>query len=610
MKNEKTTLQDAASYAAGTIKPRAFDLAKPDHIAPFVPMDKVELLGEIVPYYDFINGDMMYIGAAKNKEGVLTHTPPLRLCRDLEVVGQRVDIYGDHYRLIRWQDPITGNEQTTAIPSAIIGEREGFALLNSKGLAVSSSRANKERLADYLQTQGSTERYTIVQQSGWQCGAFVLPTGEVIGEPDTRLFYPAAATYRPAFTPKGTAQTWRDTVGALAKDNPLAMTAVACALAGAVLELIGMRDGIGLHFHGGTTSGKSTCADVSASVWGKPTEIMQSWDGTSIGLTNSAEFANSMMLYLDEIGAGDAKKMGCIIYTMLNGVSRTQGRKDGGNRAKRRWLMTLISTGEVPMSQFLTEGGNVVRGGQEIRMLDIPADTGRYKAFDSIHNSEGGGEFALELTEAARSHYGTIGREFVACLIANKDSIKARIIAAENRMLGELPDHAAPPVRRATRKFALLAATLEMAAELTGWTEAESFEAVCLTWQRWLSVFGLASRDDERLIELANGVLAANQYGRFVLLPIADKEPIMQNMMGYRRIGADGETTFYVFPHAFTGEVIKGNEIKKACKVLHEAGMLDRPKGRDAWTVTIGRGYGQGYKMKLRPCKSQDETEL
>jgi putative DNA primase/helicase len=598
MKNDSTYLQTAT------------ELANPDHTAPFVPKTKAELLGEITPYYDHIHGDLVYYGVKHDADHGLTHTAPVRLCRSFDLIGRGVDCYGDHYRLVRWRDAVTDAEQTAALPSSGIGEREGWALLNAKGLAVASNRGARERLADYLHIEGEQTRYVIAQQSGWQQGAFVLPTGEVIGTPDTQLFYPGAVTHRPAFTPKGTSQSWRDTVGALVKDNPLAMTAVACSLAGAVLELIEARDGIGLHLHTESSSGKSTCADVAASLWGNPAKLMQSWDGTGIGLTNSAEFANGMMLYLDEIGAGDARKMGSIIYTMLNGVSRTQGRKEGGNRAKRTWLMTLISTGEIPMSQFLTDGGHALRGGQEIRMLDIPADVGKFRAFDCIHGRADGGAFSIELTAAARANYGCIGREFVAWLIANKASVKDWVGSSENRILAQLDPGAAPTVRRATRKFAILAAALEMAADagLTGWTREESFQAVCTTWQRWLSVFGLASRDDERLIEQANAALASHQFSRFVLLPQTDKEPIVPNMLGYKRVDANGDTIFFVLSHAFKDEIAKGYEPKKACKVLHDAGMLGKPPGHDGWTVVIGRGLGRGYKMTLRPC-SADEAE-
>ncbi|MCX7208451.1 MAG: DUF927 domain-containing protein [Proteobacteria bacterium] len=583
-----------------------FNAANPDNAGYQAPKADPELISsETTEYYCTLNSHLVYVGTKiDHSTGDRQDLPPLRLCKSLAILGQGVDDYGDHSRVLYWSDPLTKQEQMLALAAADIGERDGWKLLNSKGLEVASGRAAREKLADYLQSQGSQTRYHIANQSGWKCGAFLLPTGEVIGTPDCKIYYPASVEHKSKFAQVRTIEGWRNNVGSLARGNNLAMTSVACSLAGPVLALIGARDGIGLHFHGETSTGKSSCADVGASIWGSPEHIMQSWDGTSIGLTNSAEFSNSIMLYLDEIGAGKAQHMGGIIYTMLNGVSRTQGRKDGGNRTSRRWLLTLISTGEVPMSQYLSEGGQTSRGGQEIRMLDVPVGSGKYRAFDCIHQAKDGAEFSIALTNAARSHYGTVGREFVAWLIANKGSVDGHVKACQDRMLAELPDHVAAPVKRATRKWGILAAALVMAseAELTGWSAEESYQAVRAIWQKWLDDFGLSSRDDERLIEQVENFLESNQFSRFAPLPLSGNESGIHNLAGYRRTMGDSRTEFSLNNAGFK-EAIQGYVMKKACEILHTAGMLHRPEGRDQWTRNAGKGLGMVYKMTLRPCK-------
>jgi putative DNA primase/helicase len=175
-------------------------------------------------------------------------------------------------------------------------------------------------------------------------------------------------------------------------------------------------------------------------------------------------------------------------------------------------------------------------------------------------------------------------------------------------MLAELPDHAAAPVKRATRKWGILAASLVMAgeAELTGWDAEESYQAVCTIWQRWLDDFGLSSRDDERLIEQVENFLEANQYGRFALISPSANEPLIHNLAGYRRITSDGSTEFYLNSSGFK-EATQGYELKKACNVLDEAGILHRPEGRRQWTRNIGKGLGMGYKMTLRTSKGEPE---
>ena len=452
-----------------------------------------------------------------------------------------MDDSGQQYRLMEFRRAGSGEVIRHAMPAREIGERDGWAVLRGLGLHVAAEQRPRYKLAEYIQREGGATSYEIVSLTGWQHGAYVLPSGEFIGTPDRPLFYNGGTPKQSAYKPSGSLETWRDTVGSMARENPLVAAAIACALAGPLLSLIGARDGIGLHLYTTTSSGKSTAADCAASVWGNPTDVMHTWDGTSFGLTRTAEYANDGLLYLDEIGAGDARKIGPAIYQMLNGVSRLQGTKDGGVMASRSWRLTMVSTGEVSMAQYLAEGGQTPRGGQEIRLLDVPADMGAYRAFDCIHGYKDGDVFAKELTAAARASYGTTGRAFVEWLAAHRGEVKGWVESTQADMLqaveAEHPD-AAPPAKRATRKWGVLVAAAEMASEagLTGWTRDEARTSVMSAWARWLQAFGTHDRDNERLLEQVDGILRANELGRFVLLPIDPAaEPTTHNILGYRR---------------------------------------------------------------------------
>jgi putative DNA primase/helicase len=341
-------------------------------------------------------------------------------------------------------------------------------------------------------------------------------------------------------------------------------------------------------------------------VWGNPEDVLHTWDSTSYALARTAEYANDGLLYLDEIGAGDARKIGPAIYQMLNGVSRLQGAKDGGVVASRSWRLTMISTGEVGMAQYLAEGGQTPRGGQEIRLMDVPADSGAYRTFDCIHGRKDGDVFSTELTTAARTNYGTAGRAFVAWLAEHHGEVTDWVAETQAGMLeaieAEHPD-AAPAARRATRKWGVLVAAAEMASEagLTGWTQDEARTWVMSAWARWLDAFGTADRDNERLLEQVDGILRANEHGRFVLLPINPvDDPRAHNILGYRRYDTNNDPVFLVLPSAFKDEVIKGYELRHACRVLHEAGMLERSDTRKQYTVNAGKPVGMVYRTRTR----------
>ncbi len=571
--------------------------------------------GEPRPYYDLNGAGLHYVGTRIDKEtGAVIHAPPIWLCGRVEMIGTGRDDSGQQFRLVEFRRAGNGETIRHALPARDIGERECWAVLRGLGLHIAADQKPRHRLAEYLQREGGAQWYEIVALTGWQHGAYVLPSGEFVGTPRRPLFYSGGTPKKSAYAPLGSLETWRDTVGHMARENPLVAAAIACAFAGPLLSLIGARDGIGLHLHARTSSGKSTAGDCAASVWGNPVDVLHTWDGTTYGLTRTAEYANDGLLYLDEIGAGDARKIGPAIYTMLNGVSRIQGNKDGGVVASRSWRLTMISTGEVGMAQYLAEGGQTPRGGQEIRLLDVPADQGAYRAFDCIHGRKDGDAFSVELTAAARANYGTVGPAFVAWLAERQGQVKQWVDATQADMLAaietEHPD-AAPAAKRATRKWGVLVAAAEMASEagLTGWTREEGRTWVMAAWARWLGAFGTADRDELRLIEQADGVLRANEFGRFVLLPIdPTTEPKAANILGYRRY-EDGEPVFLVLPAAFKAEVAAGHESRHACEVLHRADMLDRPKGRNAWTVNGGKAVGQVYRMHRRKHPQGEEDE-
>lgn len=596
----------ADGHAADHIGEPAEMVPSNDKTSPPRPASKRQR-GPLEPHYALINGGLHFVNTKIDADtGKVSHTAPLWLCDALEVLGSGRDDAARQYRVLQWQRQGNGEPIRLAMPSADIGERDGWAALRNLGLAVTTQPTARHRLAYYLQKEGGTVWYEIVTLTGWQHGAYVLPNGDLIGTPTRQMFYNGGTPKQSAYTPAGSSQTWRDTVGAMARDNPLVVAAIACAFAGPLLSLIGVRDGIGLHLHARTSSGKSTAGDCAASVWGNPADVLHTWDGTSYGLARTAEYANDGLLYLDEIGAGDARKIGPAIYQMLNGVSRLQGTKDGGVVASRSWRLTMISTGEVGMAQYLAEGGQTPRGGQEIRLLDVPADSGAYRAFDCLHGRKDGDAYSTELTAAARANYGTAGRAFVEWLSSRHSEVRAWVSTTQAEMLdaieAEHPD-AAPAARRATRKWGVLVAAAEMASEagLTGWTRNEARAWVMATWARWLDAFGTKDRDNERLLEQVDGILRANELGRFVLLPLdPHKEPSAQNILGYRNYDANGEPVFLVLPKAFKDEVISGYELRHACKVLHEAGMLDRPRGRRQYTVNTGKPAGMVYRARSR----------
>lgn len=76
-----------------------------------------------------------------------------------------------------------------ALPLKDIGERTGWQLLRKNGLTVTNNTRLKAELADYLQDCHHKTRWQVVTVTGWQNGAYILPNGEILGEPSPPVYF-------------------------------------------------------------------------------------------------------------------------------------------------------------------------------------------------------------------------------------------------------------------------------------------------------------------------------------------------------------------------------------------------------------------------------------
>lgn len=113
---------------------------------------------------------------------------------------------------------------------------------------------------------------------------------------------------------------------------------------------------------------------------------------------------------------------------LANEQSKARATRNGAARPRLSWRLLFLSAGELGLADHMAEGMKRVRAGQEIRMVDIPADAGRgLGAFERLHDQDGGAAFSSHATAQAAAVYGAVGREWLQWLTANADTLKARI---------------------------------------------------------------------------------------------------------------------------------------------------------------------------------------
>jgi len=562
--------------------------APADELAPCVET-RADGLYWVTPKLDKVSGEII--------------RPGQWLCDPLTIAGIGVEDF-ERYLILRWH-PVGGDqEKTEAIPMRDIGEREGWARLRAGGLSVTAKNNLRAILSDHLTRQRHARVWMIANASGWQNGAYILPDGSVIGEPESPVIFNGRSGAARGYTVSGTAESWREHVAALARGNSSMILGIACALAAPLIGLVGA-DGFGVHLFGGSSAGKTTTGNMASSVYGEPEALKLTWYSTALGLVNEAAAHNDGLMPLDEIGQGSNRRaVAESAYALFNGVGKLQGAKEGGNRELKRWRAMAFSTGEIDLESYIRADGGKVNAGQLVRLLNIPIS----KA-SAFHHLPDGKAHADALRDACRAHYGAVGRTWIAFLADQKQAAIDAYRQAERRWLSLLPDDAGEQVRRVASRFAVLQAALILSVDLTSWSEQESRDALQHSFNAWVSEFGMGNREARAWVEQAVSFLQRFGYSRYLPHPDTDARDLpIRELAGYRvRKSSDETISFHTFPAVFHDEIAAGANAAAFAQVLADAGMLDKPaKGISKKTLTIDGKQGRFVVL----CLPDDDEEM
>lgn len=501
------------------------------------------------------------------------------LCSPLEVIGTGRDDK-DQYLIISWLAFGADIPTTAAIPLADIGEREGWRTLKAGGVNVTTKNSLRAILADWLQRSGSRELWRVAHATGWQCGAYIMPDGEIIGTPQRPVLFSGRSSAAAGYTVAGTSESWRNSVARLAYGNYAMMTGIAAALAAPLIG-VAERDGFGIHFYEQSSAGKTTTQNVASSLYGNPDALRLTWYGTALGLINEAAAHNDGLMPLDEVGQGaDPISVSQSAYALFNGVGKLQGAKEGGNRDLKRWRTVAISTGEVDLETFIATAGRKTKAGQLVRLLNIPLS----KAV-RFHDHQNGKQHADALKDAYQHHHGTAGREWIKWLADHQQQAIDTVRDCEARWRSLIPADYGEQVHRVAARFAILEAALLLGEVVTGWDDQTCRDAIQHSYNAWLREFGTGNKEHQQIIEQAEAFLNAYGLSRFAPLGYDPRDLPIRDLAGYRKKGNhDGDPIiFYTFPATFEQEIARGFNVRQFAEVLKNAGMLTPP--------TSGRGY-------------------
>ena len=250
------------------------------------------------------------------------------------------------------------------------------------------------------------DRVTIVERTGWhEVGSrkvFVLPD-KPIGLIENESFIIPGSTTAP-FAKRGTLADWQASVGSFVAGHSRAVFAVSLGFAGPLLGLLG-QEGCGFNLFGQSSRGKTTLAKAAASVWGKGDipGFVRSWRSTANALEATAALHSDTLLVLDELSIVDPREAYAAAYQLTGGTGKGRAARDGSLRQSLTWRTIVFSTGEMRVADKLVENRQRARAGQQVRLIDIPADAvAGVGVFDNV-SAEGEAKILAEALEGCRA---------------------------------------------------------------------------------------------------------------------------------------------------------------------------------------------------------------
>jgi len=482
-------------------------------------------------------------------------------------------------RLLEWRDA-ENRLHRWAMPMELL-QGDGSEVrreLADRGVQIHPNKSSRDLLTIYLQSYPTELLALCVERLGWCNGAYVMPD-RIIGESSQAaelIVYQTPSATPPTFKQKGTAQQWRDNVAVLAGGNSRLLFSVSLAFAPPLLHMANEVSG-GFHLRGTTSTGKSTAQIMACSVWGKPESYKQTWNTTANGLEAIACMHNDGLLVLDEIKQADPRTIGTTVYMLGNEKAKNRMTKNLSARPAKIFRLLFLSSGELSLADMIQSGGGRVYGGQELRLADIPADTGSgHGVFDQLHHTDNGAALSRLICNQSGVYYGAVGVAWLEYVTSNQIELAAHITRTIDQwMLQHMPTAAGGQIDRVARRFALVAVAGELATDagLTGWSKGEAAQAAAICFNAWLESFGGVGNHEERaILAHVKAFFEAHGSSRFESMT-AERERI-PNRVGYIQ-QKNGQTREYlVFAEAFKNEVCSGYDYRQVTKVLISHGIL------------------------------------
>lgn len=531
-------------------------------------------------------GENKQTGFRVDEKGVWYQSPtdaePLWLSSPIFIEALTRDASSQSWgRLLTFKDQDTVRKQWSMPMELLAGDGSEIRrnLLNL-GAEMAIGKKERQLFLSFLQNSRPAKRAQCVNRIGWHGDKFVLPE-KIYERTDSSSIIFQTIHPDPAFNTSGSLEEWQNEIGTLCSGNSRLIFAVSTALASPLLKITGDESG-GFHFVGPSSIGKSITLKIAASVWGNPglNGFIKRWRSTLNGLELLAASRCDSLLILDELGEIHAKDAGNAAYMLTGGISKNRATKNTTLANQFEWRLLFLSSGEITLGAHIHQAGQQVNVGQEVRMLDIPAETkNSLGIFEHTHDFDSPGSFATTLADNTEKYFGSPLHHFLGKIV--KDPTILGMLNEKRRefttSIALKENHG--QIHRALKRFSLVAAAGELGIELRTlpWNKGEALQAVQKCFEDWFHLWGASgSKESLQLIQQIKTLLQEFGPSRFPILQEYKQNPNdhHQQLWGFRKESTDKSYEWIVLSEVFRSQLCKGHDFRRAVRDLKERDLL------------------------------------
>lgn len=312
------------------------------------------------------------------------------------------------YRVqLAFKDSENSKIKTVTVSKSLIASSATVTALADYGIAITNQTS-----PSFVKYLNDLERLNVdriprsvsISRVGWVGKDCFIPY-------DTSISFDGETMYKELFDAikcEGDYDEWKEMVL-----NEESLEAKAVLGASFASPLVGLLDTLTFftHLWGNTGNGKSVSLGFAQSVWGNPSKLVQNVNGTAVALERFAGFFCNLPLCLDELQT--LKKSNImtnegtfddIIYRLGQGRGKARGKRDGSVDRTQTWALSIITTGEEPIT---TDNSG---GGAKNRVLDLYCKgnifTNASRVYRTCHDNYGwaGKDFITKLMEYVKTN--------------------------------------------------------------------------------------------------------------------------------------------------------------------------------------------------------------